>query len=122
MKYAVITENDESQWKDETGVRYHFPSRYAKYLMPGTSVVYYKGTMKDRRFANKRLSPFPHYFGKASIGNISKDVNIEKGDLFAEIISLWDFTKVFHSRWTKILSKWFQKGERQITGERESDL
>ena len=48
--YTVITENDESAWKDKTGVLYHFPKRYLKYLTPGTRVIYYKGKLKNKSF------------------------------------------------------------------------
>ena len=35
---VIITENDVSQWEDQTGVLYHFPKRYEKYLKPGDVV------------------------------------------------------------------------------------
>lgn len=41
--YVVITENDVSQYDDDTGTMYHYPSRYQKLLQPGTVAVYYKG-------------------------------------------------------------------------------
>lgn len=56
MICAVITENDKSQWHDETGVAYHFPARYAKFLTQGTLLVYYKGKLKDKEFERSRLS------------------------------------------------------------------
>ncbi|BAN34920.1 hypothetical protein SCD_n01084 [Sulfuricella denitrificans skB26] len=37
--YTVITENDVSSWEDQTGIAYHFPKRYAKFLQPGAKVV-----------------------------------------------------------------------------------
>jgi predicted HNH restriction endonuclease len=83
--YAVITENDESQWSDDTGVLYHFPKRYASILPPGAQIIYYKGRMKDERFAASRLSPQPHYFGQATIGKTYADPGSDKGDLFATI-------------------------------------
>lgn len=86
MRYAVITENDVSQWSDKTGSEYHFPKRYAKYLTPGTTVVYYKGKLKDTNFRDKRLSDEPHYFGFATIEQDPfKDEGSEKGDLFVTI-------------------------------------
>ena len=84
-RYAVITENDASEWHDETGVRYHFPVRYSRFLHEGTKVVYYKGKMKDDAYADDRLSPDPHYFGLATIGIIEVDPNSSKGDLYATI-------------------------------------
>jgi hypothetical protein len=81
VQFAVITENDESQWHDETGIRYHFPKRYFKFLPPGTNVVYYKGKLKDDSFAVKRLSPEPHYFGLATIGKVYPDPESMKGEI-----------------------------------------
>ena len=52
--FTAITENDESQWDDTTGVSYHFPKRYLKYLEPGTNVVYYKGRIKNTAFREHR--------------------------------------------------------------------
>lgn len=85
MPYAAITENDESQWDDEPGVRYHFPKRYAKFLPPGTFVVYYKSWIKNRIFASSRLTKNRHYFAFARIGSVSPDTASTKGDLFAAI-------------------------------------
>lgn len=92
MQFAVIAENDESQWHDETGVRYHFPKRYAKLLPPGTAVVYYKGRIKSDAFADKRLSKDPHYFGLATIAQVSPDPASTKGDFFATIDDFAPFT------------------------------
>lgn len=83
--YAVITENDESQWHDQTGIAYHFPKRALKLLVPGMQIVYYKGKLKDKKFATGRLSPEMHYFGSAEIGKIYPDPNSAKGDQFAVI-------------------------------------
>lgn len=57
--YAIITENDESEWDDKTGEYYHFPSKYLAMLKPGTQIIYYKGKIKQ-----------PHYFGYGVIGEI----------------------------------------------------
>ncbi len=81
----MITENDESQWNDTTGVSYHFPKRYLKYLRKGTAVVYYKGRLKNADFRELRLSDKPHYFGFAVIGEVYADPQSSKGDHFAEI-------------------------------------
>lgn len=83
--YAVIAENDQSQWEDDTGCLYHFPKRYSAILTPGTRVVYYKGRMKDAGFAQARLSPEPHYFGVARIGQVYPDKASTKGDWFATV-------------------------------------
>jgi putative restriction endonuclease len=89
--HTVIAENDESQWEDETGVLYHFPKRYEKYLISGTEVIYYKGKLKNTKFRDKRLSDDPHYFAKAVIGNIYSDKESSKGDLFATIVGYSSF-------------------------------
>ncbi|MCT5591923.1 hypothetical protein LZL52_24595, partial [Pseudomonas aeruginosa] len=68
---AVIAENDVSIWDDETGAVYHYPRRYSAILKPGVQVVYYKGKLTDKSFADQRLSAQPHYFGIARIGKCS---------------------------------------------------
>jgi 5-methylcytosine-specific restriction protein A len=73
--FTIITENDISQWNDETGIKYHFPSRYLKFLTPGTKVIYYKGRLTDKNYKNSRLSSDPHYFGYGEIGNVEKEAN-----------------------------------------------
>lgn len=83
--FVVITENDESNWKDDTGVLYHFPKRYSSLLVPGTKAIYYKGKIKDKKFSEDRLSDLPHYFAIATIGKIYSDRSSKKGDLFAII-------------------------------------
>lgn len=91
--FTIITENDESAWEDETGILYHFPKRYLKYLTPGTNVIYYKGTLKNKAFSKNRLSDSPHYFGVAKIGQIYSDKESSKNDLFATIIDFTHFEK-----------------------------
>lgn len=91
--YAVITENDESQWADDTGVLYHFPKRYEKLLKPGTLVVYYKGKCKNKKYSALRLSDDPHYFGVAHIGSVYEDKTSKKGDKFAVIENFLGFEK-----------------------------
>ena len=97
MAYAVITENDESQWSDETGVRYHFPSRYRNILLPGTQVIYYKGVLKNRLYREKRMHDSPHYFGCGIVGEVISDTKSKKKDLYAEILNYveFDFPVVF---------------------------
>lgn len=73
MNYYILTENDESKWNDQAGIRYHFPQRYFKWLQPGTKIIYYKSKMQKRKFADKRLSKDPHYFGFATIGEVEKN-------------------------------------------------
>lgn len=61
--FAVITQNDDSEWDDVKGDLYHYPSTYKAILTPGCRIVYYKGRMTDRSYIKDRLSPEPHYFG-----------------------------------------------------------
>lgn len=91
--YAVITENDVSQWDDETGILYHFPKRYSKQLLPGSRVIYYKGRIRDKQYSPNRLSDKPHYFGIATLGKVFRDKASTKGDLFAIIEEYSPFTK-----------------------------
>ncbi len=93
MSYTIITENDISKWSDKTGEIYHFPSRYLKYLQPGTKVIYYIGKMIDSKFADRRLSRDPHYFGYATIGNSYPDSQSPKNDYFCEIENYIPFSK-----------------------------
>lgn len=88
---AIIAENDVSIWDDETGAVYHFPKRYSSILTPGVQVVYYKGKLTDKSFADQRLSAQPHYFGTARIGKVYPDPESSKGDLFALIESFQPF-------------------------------
>lgn len=83
--YTVITENDESKWKDITGVIYSFPKKYLKLLQSGTKVVYYKGKLKNNKFKSKRLSDAPHYFGCASIGDIFEEKDGKNISYYASI-------------------------------------
>ena len=89
--YAVIVENDISQWSDETGALFHYPRRYKSLLLEGTRVVYYKGTLRDEQFAKVRKSREPHYFGIGRIGKSYPDLASEKGDLFALIEGFAEF-------------------------------
>lgn len=93
INYSVITENDVSKWKDKTGEEYHFPKKYLKILQPGTQVIYYKGRMKDKKFADKRLSLKEHYFGVAVIGELREDAESEKGDYYATVVNFQSFHK-----------------------------
>lgn len=90
--FAIITENDNSQWNDETGVYYHFPFRYKNSLLPGTRVIYYKSKIKDKSFRNRRLHDDAHYFGYGEIGNVITDLNSHKKDLYADIENYIEFS------------------------------
>lgn len=96
--YAVITENDESQWRDETGEVYHFPSRYRGLIPAGTEVVYYKGKLQDKTHSASRLSDAPHYFGIATIGRVFKDPESTKGDYYAAIKNFRPFRSAVLAR------------------------
>jgi predicted HNH restriction endonuclease len=93
MQYAVITENDISQWSDKTGEIYHFPKRYLEILQPGTKVIYYKGRIRNKGFQKTRLSEKPHYFGLGEIGRLTLDNSNGKNDYFGEIKSFIKFSK-----------------------------
>ena len=95
--YAVIVENDSSEWEDTTGVRYHFPKRYLDILKPGTVVVYYKGSLKNASFRTHRLTDKAHYFGTARIGNVYADRSSEKGDMFAIVEAFSPFEGRVHT-------------------------
>lgn len=88
----MITENDVSNWNDDTGKLYHFPKTYKNFLTKGTQVLYYKGRLKDKSFISKRMHNEPHYFGIGQIGNVFLDVNSSKGDYYAEVINFQRFT------------------------------
>jgi putative restriction endonuclease len=95
---AVIVENDESQWKDETGEIYHFPKRYLPILTPGQKVIYYKSRLRNPDYAAQRLSGDQHYFGVAEIGQIYPDPESDKGDNFATIENFRHFTTAVPAR------------------------
>lgn len=101
MKYAAITENDISQYSDQTGVLYHFPKRYKKLLEPGTLVVYYKGKMEDQRFENARLSKVQHYFGTAKIGKVTVDPN-DPSQFFATIEDFIQFDEAIFLKMKRV--------------------
>ena len=91
--FAVIIENDESKWDDETGVQYHYPKMYQKYLEPGTKVLYYKGRIKDKKFEPDRLSNDPHYFAVAEISSIEPVDGEHSRDLIAYITGYREFSE-----------------------------
>ncbi len=84
-KYIIITENDESQWDDQTGIKYHYPAKYKSKIQPGVNVIYYKGRLKNPIFSSKRLSNEPHYFGTGIIGNIKQQEG--SSNFFADILN-----------------------------------
>jgi 5-methylcytosine-specific restriction protein A len=91
--YAVIVQNDESQWLDIKGDLYHYPTTYKNILTPGCKVVYYKGRMNNTAFRHQRLSPEPHYFGTGVIGDSIEDPASDKGDRYCEILDYQEFEK-----------------------------
>lgn len=126
MLYAVIAEMDKSKWNDKPGMEYHFPKRYAKMLIPGTRVVYYKGQIKDRSYRPLRLSDKPHYFAIATIGSVYSDPNAKRGDLYAVVTDFQPFTEAvlakkgenyFESIPSNRASNYWYDGVRPITEE-----
>jgi putative restriction endonuclease len=91
QKYIILTENDESDWLDQTGVLYHFPPRYKKFIEPGTHVVYYKGRISNSKYKFKRLSDEPHYFGMGVIEKVWPDTSTK--NYFASIQDFRLFTE-----------------------------
>ena len=75
MDHIIITENDVSDWNDETGIRYHYPPKYRGLIKPGVKFIYYKGADKEKSFSDFRLTDRPHYFGTGEIGTIEKETN-----------------------------------------------
>lgn len=121
MSFAIITENDESKWDDETGNLYHFPARYKNILTIGTSVIYYKGLLKNKKYLSKRLTAKPHYFGIAKIGDVYPDTN-NKNEYFAKIEEYIPFVKPIdfkdnNNEYLEIVSKsnYWRDGVRKIT-------
>ncbi|TDS12346.1 HNH endonuclease [Sphingobacterium paludis] len=98
MIHLVIAENDHSQWNDVTGKTYHFPKRYLKHFQRGTRLIYYKGKMIDKSFANRRLTKEPHYFGIGEVGEVFEDVNSLKDDYYAQIINFTPFDEAVVSK------------------------
>src|SRR5215217_1795626 len=124
--HAVITENDESQWNDEPGQRYHFPARYKALLQPGTRLIYYKGTLRDPKFAASRLSPEPHYFATAIAGAFVPDTSSKKGDQFLPVEQFRRFPEavpirlggeLFETIPTSLQSNYWRYGVRPISAE-----
>lgn len=119
MKYLIIAENDESKWKDQTGVKYHFPLKYKNKIMKGAKVIYYKGVMKNKKYLNKRLSKEPHYFGAAKIGNVYQDSEDKKA-FYAEIEEYIPFIKAVRFKISgeyienKTAGNYFRNGVRDI--------
>ncbi|MGP9507001.1 HNH endonuclease, partial [Psychrobacter sp. AOP7-D1-15] len=62
-----------------------------KYLEPGTHVIYYKGSLKNKSFSKDRLSNAPHYFAIAKIGRTYPDKESSKNDFFATITDFIPF-------------------------------
>jgi predicted HNH restriction endonuclease len=120
MKFAIITENDESKWADQTGILYHFPARYKNLLTEGTKVIYYKGALKNKKFLTQRLSKEPHYFGIATVGEVyaGKD---NKNEYFAIIENYIPFLESVSfkqdNEYLEIVSKsnYWRDGVRKIT-------
>lgn len=90
--FVILAENDESQWKDETGSRYHFPIRYLKHLKPGTRAIFYKGKLRKAEFKDRRLHKDAHYFAVATIGESAPDPTSDKDDRYCEILDFQPFS------------------------------
>lgn len=62
-------------------------------LSPGSQIIYYKGTIKNKEFSSARLTDKPHYFGIATLGKVFPDRESSKRDLFAVIEAYQPFTE-----------------------------
>jgi hypothetical protein len=63
--------NDRFNWRDITGVQYHYPNGYRNIIHPGERFIYYRGI----RRANGRRG-LAEYFGCGTIGGIRRDASI----------------------------------------------
>lgn len=122
--YIIITENDESQWDDQTGLLYNFPSKYINLLKPGAKAIYYKGKLKNTAYKTKRLATEPHYFGICTIGEIFPDTSTKKNEYFAQILDYQEFKdpvifkvgdKYLESIPTNRKSNYWRDGGRELT-------
>ncbi len=114
-KYLVITENDESDWEDKTGIEYHYPSKYKGKIEEGINVIYYKGRIKDFKYQSLRLSNDPHYFGTGIIGEIRKQsgannffAEIKNFTMFNEAVSFKDgdlYLEEKANEWKRLIPK-----------------
>ena len=91
--FSVGYKNDESEWKDQTGIKYHFPNRYKNLLLPGTKVIYYKGRQRSSIYRDKRLTSEAHYFRIAAIDSVAVDSASTKNDFYATISDFTPFSK-----------------------------
>jgi hypothetical protein len=62
---------DRYDWKDITGVQYHYPNGYRNMIRPGEPFVYYRGI---RRAGGGRGQA--EYFGRGVIGDIWRDPRV----------------------------------------------
>ena len=92
-EYAVIVQNDESEWDDVKGDLYNYPSTYKNILTKGCKVIYYKGRLKNKAFIPFRLSPDPHYFGIGIVGDSILYRDSKKKDFYCEILEYREFDK-----------------------------
>ncbi|MGN6486295.1 MAG: HNH endonuclease [Devosia sp.] len=95
-QFTIIVENDVTEWHDDTGVAYHYPRRYRRFLAPGTRLIHYKGKLRDSAFKGARLSEHPHYFGVSVAGDSYTDPSSSKGDLFVKIVDFEPFRHAVH--------------------------
>jgi hypothetical protein len=63
--------DDRFNWRDITGVQYHYPNGYKNIIQPGERFIYYRGM----RRANGARGP-AEYFGCGTIGEVRRDDSI----------------------------------------------
>lgn len=91
MNYAVIVDNGGGPnlvYHDVVGVEYTFPKIYQKRLLQGTKVIYYRSGLTEDNKHLKRLLDGPHYFGTATIGEVS---DTDFNNLRAKILDYKEF-------------------------------
>ncbi len=89
--YAVITQNDDSEWDDVRGDLYHYPNSYKKILESGCKVVYYTGRAKEKTNTNRRIIE-PHYFGTGIVGDVIQDPENAR-NYYCEILDYKEFSE-----------------------------
>ena len=75
-QYAIIVQNDESQWDDIKGELYQYPSTYKSILTKGCQIIYYKGSLKNKKYEKERLESL----GCKDLADKINHVSVKEGD------------------------------------------
>lgn len=97
-RWLVLTENEVNanpgyDWKDKTGIQYHFPHQYRWRMETGTRFIYYRGSL--RADGKKRT---PEYFGRGVVGRLWQDPETDGAPLrqqawYCSIVDYEEFEK-----------------------------